>query len=252
MTNQKKLWGGRFSEATAASVEEFTESVQYDWRLFRHDIAGSRVHARMLCRQEIISGEELEHIIQGLNAIEEDIKNKKFEFKTEFEDIHMNIEKALIDRIGPAGAKLHTGRSRNDQICLDTRLYLRSESSRIKNLIREVNRTLVRLARSYQGAIMPGYTHLQKAQPVLLSHHLLAYYEMFKRDLARFNDCLKRINVLPLGAAALAGTGLPLDREYLAAELDFPEISKNSMDAVADRDFSVEFLSSCPINQLHL
>ncbi|MFO7760136.1 MAG: argininosuccinate lyase [Desulfobia sp.] len=252
MTNQKKLWGGRFSEATAASVEEFTESVQYDWRLFRHDIAGSRVHARMLCRQEIISGEELEHIIQGLNAIEEDIKNKKFEFKTEFEDIHMNIEKALIDRIGPAGAKLHTGRSRNDQICLDTRLYLRSESSRIKNLIREVNRTLVRLARSYQGAIMPGYTHLQKAQPVLLSHHLLAYYEMFKRDLARFNDCLKRINVLPLGAAALAGTGLPLDREYVAAELDFPEISKNSMDAVAGRDFAVEFLSNCTITQLHL
>ncbi|MFP3983550.1 MAG: argininosuccinate lyase [Desulfurivibrionaceae bacterium] len=252
MTDSKKLWGGRFSESTAASVEKFTESVQYDWRLFRHDIAGSRAHARMLCRQNIISGEELDSIIQGLDAIEKDIEEGGFEFKTELEDIHMNIEKALIDRIGPAGAKLHTARSRNDQICLDTRLYLRDESNRLKTLLGKVNGALVRLARSYLGTIMPGYTHLQRAQPVLLSHHLLAYYEMFKRDMARLEDGLKRINVLPLGAAALAGTGLPIDREYVAAELGFPEISRNSMDTVADRDFAVEFLSTCTIIQLHL
>lgn len=252
MTDSKKLWGGRFSESTAASVEAFTESISYDWRLFRHDIAGSRAHAGMLCRQGIITEKEKQQIIQGLDDIEKDIENNRFEFKIELEDIHMNIEKTLIDRIGPAGAKLHTARSRNDQICLDTRLYLRDESSRIKTLLKEVNRALVGLARRYLGTIMPGYTHLQRAQPVLLSHHLLAYYEMFKRDMARIDEGLKRINILPLGAAALAGTGLPIDRQYVASELDFPEVSGNSMDAVADRDFAVEFLASCTNIQLHL
>ncbi len=252
MTEPEKLWGGRFSESTAASVEQFTESIAYDWRLFRHDIAGSRAHAKMLCRRELISREEMEQIIQGLDQIENDIEEGNFEFKTELEDIHMNIEKALIDRIGPAGARLHTARSRNDQICLDIRMYLRDQSLDIRMLLNKVNGALVRQARRYLGTVMPGYTHLQRAQPVLLSHHLLAYYEMFKRDQARLDDGLRRINVLPLGSAALAGTGLPIDREFVASELGFPELSRNSMDAVADRDFAVEFLANCTNIQLHL
>ena len=252
MTNKSKLWGGRFSEGTAASVEQFTASIHYDCRLYRHDIAGSRAHAKMLAEQGLITREECDRILAGLTEIEQEISDGRFEFKLELEDIHMNIEKVLVDKIGPAGAKLHTARSRNDQVSLDIRLYLREETERLTALLQDVQKAFVGLARKYLGVIMPGYTHLQRAQPLLLSHHMLAYYEMFGRDRERLRDCLKRINILPLGSAALAGTGLPIDREYVARELGFPSITANSMDTVADRDFAVEFVSCCTLIQLHL
>ncbi len=248
----KKAWGGRFSDSTAASVEEFTASHQFDRTLYRHDILGSRAHARMLAQQGLISSDECERIINGLDQIEEAIDNGDFEFKNELEDIHMHIEKALAEKIGPAGAKLHTARSRNDQVALDLRLYLREETGLIIELLTNLQRAFVKLARRYLGTIMPGYTHLQRAQPLLLSHHLLAYFEMFGRDRARMSDCLKRINVMPLGAAALAGTGLPIDRESVAAELGFPAVTANSMDTVGDRDFAVEFTAVAALTQIHL
>jgi len=247
-----KLWGGRFSEQTAASVEAFTASIHFDARLYRHDITGSRAHARMLARQGLITGEERDQILKGLESIEKEIESGVFVFRPELEDIHMNIEKALVERIGPAGEKLHTARSRNDQISLDIRLYLREETGRIINLLTGLQKAFVRTARKYLGAVMPGYTHLQRAQPVLISHHMLAYYEMFGRDRERLSDCLKRINIMPLGAAALAGTGLPVDRDFVARELDFPAITANSMDTVGDRDFAVEFVSACTLIQIHL
>ncbi len=252
MTNESKLWGGRFSEKTAASVEAFTASIHYDSRLYRQDIAGSLAHAKMLVRQGLITAEEGEQIRNGLIEIRQEIEEGKFVFRPELEDIHMNIEKALVDRIGPAGARLHTARSRNDQINLDLRLYLREETDRLLDLLARVQHSFVMLAKRYLGAIMPGYTHLQRAQPVLVSHHMLAYYEMFGRDRERLRDCAKRINVLPLGAAALAGTGLPIDREFVAEELGFPAVSANSMDTVGDRDFAVEFVAVCTLIQLHL
>ena len=248
----KKAWGGRFSTGTAASVESFTASHQFDRQLYKHDIAGSRAHARMLADQGLLSDDELERILAGLGEIETEIKNGHFEFSDELEDIHMHIEKALIDKTGPAGAKLHTARSRNDQVALDLRLYLREETSNIIELLTGLQRAFVKLAREYMGTIMPGYTHLQRAQPLLLSHHLLAYYEMFGRDRERMSDCLKRINIMPLGAAALAGTGLPIDRQAVARELDFPAITANSMDTVGDRDFAVEFTSVAALAQIHL
>lgn len=252
MSNETKLWGGRFAEKTAASVEAFTASIHYDCRLYKQDIAGSLAHARMLVRQGLISAEEGEQIAAGLQEIEREIDAGTFVFRPELEDIHMNIEKALVDKVGPAGARLHTARSRNDQVNLDLRLYLRDEAARLTRLVREVRAAFVRLAGRYLGAVMPGYTHLQRAQPVLVSHHLLAYYEMFGRDEERLADCAKRINVLPLGAAALAGTGLPIDREFVARELNFPRVTANSMDTVGDRDFAVEFVSVCTLIQLHL
>jgi len=247
-----KLWGGRFQEQTAASVEAFTASIHYDARLYRHDINGSRAHARMLAKQGLIRPDECEQIIHGLAEIEAEIEGGDFVFHNELEDIHMNIEKALVDKIGSAGERLHTARSRNDQIALDIRLYLRDESQRLLELLANLQRAFVRLARRYETTIMPGYTHLQRAQPVLVAHHLLAYVEQFGRDRERLNDGLKRINVMPLGAAALAGTGLPIDREFVACELGFPKISANSMDSVADRDFAIEFLATCTLIQLHL
>ena len=248
----KKPWGGRFTEKTAASAETFTASVHFDVRLYRHDIAGSQAHAKMLAKQGLLSESEKDMILKGLAEIEMEIKIGRFEFRSELEDIHMNIEKALVEKIGEAGEKLHTGRSRNDQVALDIRLYLREECAKLMELLTLLQKGFVGLAREYLGAVMPGYTHLQRAQPVLLSHHLLAYYEMLGRDKERLADCLKRINVLPLGAAALAGTGLPIDREFVARELGFPTISKNSMDTVSDRDFIVEFLSVCSLIQIHL
>ena len=247
-----KMWGGRFSQKTAASVEAFTASIQYDARLYRHDIAGSRAHARMLAKQGLINDEERDLILQGLGEIEQEIDAGDFVFRPELEDIHMNIEKTLVEKIGPAGAKLHTARSRNDQVALDVRLYLREECCNLIELLIGLQQAFVGLARRYQGTVMPGYTHLQRAQPVLVAHHLLAYYEMFGRDRARLVDCLKRINVLPLGAAALAGTGLPIDREFVAKELEFPQVSANSMDTVGDRDFVVEFMSAASLIQIHL
>ncbi len=250
--SSKKLWGGRFSESTAASVEAFTESISYDWRLYRHDIMGSRAHARMLARQGLISREERDAILGGLMEIQAEIEAGTFEFKPELEDIHMNIEKSLTDRIGAAGAKLHTARSRNDQVSLDLRLYLRDETLELDRLLGNVQKGFVGLARQYLGTIMPGYTHMQRAQPVLLSHHLLAYYEMFARDRGRIADCARRMNLSPLGAAAMAGTGLPIDRESVAEELGFDGVTANSMDTSGDRDFALELLFALSVIQLHL
>ena len=248
----QKLWGGRFEEATAASVEAFTESISYDRRLYSYDIMGSKAHATMLAANGLLSKEEMTAIIDGLSSIESRIAEGSFAFKSELEDIHMNIEKALIDDIGPAGAKLHSGRSRNDQVALDFRLYLRDQCDRFTQFLDDARRAVVSLARKYMGQVMPGYTHTQRAQPVLISHHMMAYYEMFGRDRERIADCRKRINISPLGAAAMAGTGLPIDREMVAELLGFDSVTANSMDTSGDRDFAIEFLSCCTMIQLHL
>lgn len=248
----EKMWGGRFAEATAASVEAYSASIQYDSRLYHHDIIGSKAHARMLAKQGLISEAECAAIVQGLSEIEAEIDRGEFVFKPELEDIHMNIEKALTDRIGPAGAKLHTARSRNDQVNLDFRLYLRDEADTLDALLAEVQRAFARMARKYLGTVMPGYTHLQRAQPVLLSHHLLAYVEMFQRDRDRLAGCRQRIDILPLGAAAMAGTGLPIDRQFVAEELGFAAITANSMDTTGDRDFALELLFCLNLMQIHL
>lgn len=248
----QKLWGGRFAQATASSVEAFTASIHYDSRLYKYDIAGSRAHATMLHEQKILSQEELNTILQGLEEIEGEIDRGEFEFKRELEDVHMNIEKALVDKIGSAGAKLHSGRSRNDQIALDLKMYLRDECDRFVHLLDDIQKAAVTLARRYLGAVMPGYTHLQRAQPVLIAHHMLAYYEMFGRDRERMLDCRKRIDVSPLGCAALAGSGLPIDRQSTADKLGFSDITANSMDTSGDRDFAIEFVSCCALIQNHL
>nr|WP_320011039.1 argininosuccinate lyase [uncultured Desulfobulbus sp.] len=248
----EKMWGGRFAEATAASVEDYSASIQYDARLYRHDIKGSKAHARMLARQGLITDAECDAILQGLTEIKAEIDRGEFVFKPELEDIHMNIEKALTDRIGAAGAKLHTARSRNDQVNLDFRLYLRDEADTLDTLLKEVQRSFARMARKYLGAVMPGYTHMQRAQPVLLSHHMLAYVEMFQRDRDRLAGCRTRIDVLPLGSAAMAGTGLPIDRQFVADELGFAAISANSMDTSGDRDFALEMLFCLNLIQVHL
>jgi argininosuccinate lyase len=248
----EKLWGGRFAETTAGSVEAFTASIHYDARLYRYDIAGSKAHAAMLADQGLLTQDELGAIVAGLSSIENDIDQGVFEFRRELEDIHMNIEKALVERIGPAGAKLHSARSRNDQIALDLKLYLRDQCDRLVLLLDEVRRSFVVLARKYLGNVMPGYTHMQRAQPVLISHHMLAYFEMFGRDRDRFLDCRKRLNLLPLGSAAMAGTGLPINREHVAQALGFAGVTANSMDTCGDRDFAIEFVSCCTMVQLHL
>ena len=247
-----KPWGGRFSEKTASTAETFSASIHFDRRLYRHDIAGSKAHAKMLARVGLISNDELEKILAGLSEIEAEIAADTFVFRPELEDVHMNIEKSLVERIGAPGEKLHTARSRNDQVALDMRLYLRDQSRELIGLLTGLQRGFVQLAGEYLGVVMPGYTHLQRAQPVLLSHHLLAYFEMFQRDKERLADGLKRINILPLGSGALAGTSLPIDRDFVAAELGFPAVSANSMDAVSDRDFVVEFLAACSLIQIHL
>ncbi len=248
----KKPWAGRFKEKTAGSVEAFTESISFDWRLWPYDIQGSIAHARMLARQGIISGDDADKIIKGLQEIASEIEAGKFRFRQDLEDIHMNIEAALIKKIGPSGGKLHTARSRNDQVALDLRLYLRAEVEGFIRTIKKLQRVLLRLAKRHADTIMPGYTHLQRAQPVTLGHHILAYVEMFQRDRERLQDALKRINTLPLGACALAGTTLPIDRAYVARLLKFKRIADNSMDAVSDRDFALEFLSIGSILMLHL
>src|SRR5512145_3232953 len=241
MANTKKPWAGRFGEATAKSVEKFTCSLHFDSRLYRYDIEGSVAHATMLADQGIISRKESAAVIKGLKSILADIDNGRFVFDPADEDIHMAIEKELIRRVGDAGGKLHTARSRNDQIALDVRLFLRAEIDGIIQLLVGLQRQLVVMAKREIKTIMPGYTHMQKAQPVLLSHYFLAFAEMFVRDEQRMRDGLKRLNVLPLGAAALAGTGLPIDRFRTAKLLNFPAVSNNSMDTVADRDYIAEF-----------
>jgi argininosuccinate lyase len=248
----EKPWGGRFQEATEKVLEEFSASVRYDRRLYRQDIAGSKVHARMLARQGIISDKDAEKIVSGLIEIEEEIASGKFNWSPKLEDVHMNIEQALVERIGEAGKRLHTARSRNDQVAADIRLYLREEIDRLDGLLSLLQEALLHQARAHQDLILPGYTHLQRAQPILWPHHMLAYFEMFNRDRDRLQDCRKRVNICPLGSAALAGTGFPIDREYVAEELGFHGITANSLDAVSDRDFIVEFLAASSIVMVHL
>jgi len=252
MSGQKKPWGGRFSQPTDKRVEEFTSSLHFDRRLYPYDIAGSVAHCRMLSAQGIISSEDAEVIIAGLQEIRKDMEAGTFPFSSDLEDIHMAIETSLIERVGPAGGKLHTARSRNDQISLDMRLYLRDEVATILNLVADLQATLVRVAKREIDTVLPGYTHLQKAQPVLLAHYLLAYWEMLDRDAQRLGECRERINVMPLGSAALAGTGFPIDREYVAELLDFPRISQNSMDAVSDRDFVAEVIFDASMLMMHM
>ncbi len=248
----KKLWDGRFSEKTDIMVEDFTSSIDLDKRLYSYDIKGSIAHCRMLAKTSIISEEDASALIEGLGVIKREIDRGDFQFDKSLEDIHMHIETRLIEKVGKVAQKLHTARSRNDQVVLDVRMYLREETlSTVKRLV-VLQKVIVELAKAHIDVVLPGYTHLQRAQPILLSHHLMAYYEMFSRDAGRFEDCLKRINVMPLGSAALAGTTYPIDRKYVARILDFPEVSANSMDAVSDRDFIIEFLSAASICMVHL
>ncbi|MDN5347840.1 MAG: argininosuccinate lyase [Clostridia bacterium] len=247
-----KLWGGRFQKSTAPEVEDFHSSLSFDRRLYRQDIQGSIAHARMLATVGLITQEEAGRIIRSLEEILADMEAGRVEFDPANEDIHMQIEKLLTERIGDAGKKLHTGRSRNDQVALDLRLYLREEIKALDALLAGLQETLLDLAEAHLETIMPGYTHLQRAQPVTLAHHLMAYFEMFLRDRGRLADCLKRLNFSPLGAGALAGTTLPLDREMTARELGFDGICPNSLDAVSDRDFAVEFLAAGSLIMVHL
>lgn len=246
------LWGGRFSENALNAVQVFTESISFDKRLYKHDICGSKAHAAMLGAAGIIPKKSASAICKELDKILKRIEKGDFTFTAELEDIHMHIESALIEALGDEGARVHTARSRNDQINLDIRLYLRDEIDVISDAVRSLQKALVSKAAAYPRTIMPGFTHLQHAQPVLFAHHLLAYVEMFDRDLGRLADARKRINVLPLGSGAIAGTTLPIDREFVRKELDFPAMSRNSMDAVADRDFSCELLSAFAIFAMHI
>lgn len=247
-----KLWGGRFTQPTDKFVEEFTASIEFDKRLYHQDIRGSVAHARMLGRQGIIPQQDVEGIVHGLKEILEQIEAGNFDFSIGLEDIHMNIEARLSQRIGEAGKRLHTGRSRNDQVALDIRLYLRDEIVEITAYLDMLVDALINQAEGNLDVVMPGFTHLQSAQPILFAHHLLAYVEMFKRDKGRLEDCFRRINVLPLGAGALAGTTFPIDREYVAEQLDFPAVTRNSLDSVSDRDFALEFLADASIIMMHL
>lgn len=247
----KKPWEGRFKQKTDRSVEAFTSSIDIDRRLYKYDIAGSIAHAQTLSKASIITEDEASQLIQGLGQIKREIERGAFSYDDSLEDIHMHVESRLAEIVGKTAHKLHTGRSRNDQIALDIRMYLREEILALKDGLVHLRTAFVDLARRHIDVIMPGYTHLQRAQPVLFSHHMMAYYEMFTRDAARLDDCLMRVNVMPLGAAALAGTAYPLDRQYTAQQLDFPEVSTNSIDAVSDRDFIIEFLSSASLCMIH-
>jgi len=247
-----KIWGGRFQKGPDEILNRFNSSLPFDRRLYAQDILGSMAHCRMLARQSIISPEEGELILEGLDRIKQEMDEGGFIFDEAFEDIHSLVEKTLVQRVGPVGEKLHTGRSRNDQVSLDLRMYMKEAIRRVESLIEEMQRVLVRRGEEEIEVIMPGYTHLQRAQPVLLSHHLLAYYEMLRRDRERLRENYRRVNILPLGSAALAGSTFDLDREMVAGELGFEAISANSMDAVSDRDFVAEFLFACSLLIMHL
>lgn len=247
-----KPWGGRFSQDTDALMETFSESVSFDWRLYRQDIRGSIAHARMLQAAGVLSPADFRDIERGLLEIESDIEGGEFPWSESLEDVHMNIEAELTRRIGDAGKRLHTGRSRNDQVATDIRLYLREGIDRIAATMTGLQRVLVDRAAKEAGTIMPGYTHLQGAQPVTLGHHLLAWNEMLERDFQRLMDCRRRVNVSPLGAAALAGTGFPIDRRMTADELGFEDVAANSLDAVSDRDFAIEFSADAAVIMVHL
>jgi argininosuccinate lyase len=247
-----RLWGGRFSEPTDAFVQGFTASVGFDRRLYRHDIRGSIAHARMLCHVGVLSESECAAIVDGLQAIQADLESGKIAWSVALEDVHMNIEARLTERIGEVGKKLHTGRSRNDQVATDLRLYLRDEIDAVMQRLEALLSVQLELAEREADTIMPGYTHLQAAQPVTLGHHLLAWFEMFYRDRERFWDCRRRVNVMPLGSAALAGTSFPIDRAFTARELGFESVAENSLDAVSDRDFAIELTACAALCLTHL
>ncbi len=247
-----KLWGGRFEKATDKKVDDFNSSIRFDQRLYKQDITGSIAHARMLGKQGIISEEDSMLIIKTLGEILSDVENGKVEFEIDAEDIHMNVEKILIERIGDTGKRLHTGRSRNDQVALDIRMYVKDEICEIKGMIVELINSLLAIAKAHTKTIMPGYTHLQKAQPITFAHHVMAYVNMLLRDLDRLNDTYKRTNVMPLGSGALAGTTHPLDREMVARELGFAAVTTNSLDGVSDRDFAIELTSNLSLVMMHL
>lgn len=249
---ENQLWGGRFTEATDAFVQQFTASVQFDQRLAVHDIQGSIAHATMLAKVGVLTEAECRAIVTGLEDIRAEILTGDFAWMVPLEDVHMNIEARLTDRIGPAGKKLHTGRSRNDQVATDIRLWLREAIGLIHREIRRLQAALLDLAEREAATIMPGFTHLQVAQPVTFGHHLMAWFEMLERDHQRLTDCVKRVNVMPLGAAALAGTTYPIDRRHTAELLGFAYPAANSLDAVSDRDFAVEFCAAASLIMMHL
>ena len=246
------MWKGRFAKATADLVQQYGESISYDWRLYKHDIAGSIAHARAQVSAKLLSSDEFAAIEKGLREIEKEIEAGEFNFSIELEDIHMNIESALTERIGAPGAKLHTARSRNDQVATDTRLYCREEIDNITVLITGLQQSLLKQAEQYAAALIPGYTHLQRGQPVTVGHHLLAYVEMLDRDKSRLADCRKRVNVCPLGSGALAGSTINLDRQQISDELGFDRVTTNSMDAISDRDYIAEFLFAMALVGTHL
>ena len=250
--DSQKPWGGRFIESTDAFVEAFTASVKFDQRLYRYDILGSRAHARMLEKVGVLSNTELDSILSGLEQIEQDIEQGNFQWSVGLEDVHMNIEARLTTLIGEAGKKLHTGRSRNDQVATDLRLYLRDQINTACTELRRLQRGLLDLAEREADTLMPGFTHLQVAMPVTFGHHMLAWFENLQRDRQRLMDCLRRVNVMPLGAAALAGTSFPIDRHYTAELLGFDSPAENSLDAVSDRDFVIEFCSCAALILTHL
>jgi len=247
-----KLWGGRFEKNTDSIVDDFNSSIRFDCRMYKQDILGSIAHAKMLGKCNIIPEEDSALIQKTLGEILTDIENGNVVFETDAEDIHMNIEKILISRIGDTGKKLHTGRSRNDQVALDIRMYIKNEITVLEEMLIALENTLVDLAEKNLDTIMPGYTHLQRAQPITFAHHMMAYFQMFKRDVERLNDCLKRTNIMPLGSGALAGTTYPLDRQMVAAELGFDDITENSLDGVSDRDFAIELASCLSITMMHM
>lgn len=247
-----KLWGGRFTQNTDVMVEEFTSSISFDKRMYGQDIAGSIAHATMLGKCGIIAPEESKIIIDGLTSILADIEAGNFSFEVSLEDIHMNIEKRLTDRIGAVGGKLHTARSRNDQVALDTHMYLKGEIENIGTLITELQQAIIEVAEKHKTVIMPGYTHLQRAQPILFAHHMMAYFFMLSRDFRRLKGVWEGTDIMPLGAGALAGTTFPIDRHFVASELNFSQVYENSMDAVSDRDYILEFLSCASILMMHL
>ena len=246
------MWKGRFAKATADLVQQYGESISYDWRLYKHDIAGSIAHARAQVSAKLLSSDEFAAIEKGLREIEKEIEAGEFNFSIELEDIHMNIESALTERIGAPGAKLHTARSRNDQVATDTRLYCREEIDNLTVLITGLQQSLLKQAEQYAAALIPGYTHLQRGQPVTVGHHLLAYVEMLDRDKSRLADCRKRVNVCPLGSGALAGSTINLDRQQISDELGFDRVTTNSMDAISDRDYIAEFLFDMALVGTHL
>ena len=248
----KKLWEGRFTKNTIALLEKFNASITFGKRMYAEDIKGSIAHSKMLSKQEIISQEDQLKIEKGLNQIKLEIENGEFIFKIEDEDIHMSIEKRLTEIIGSTAGKLHTARSRNDQVALDVRMYVRHQSLEIKELLINMENVLYTLSKKYKNTIIPGYTHLQRAQPILLAHHLLAYFQMFKRDISRIDDFLERSDEMPLGAGALAGTTFDLDRHYVAGQLGFSAPTVNSLDSVSDRDFIIELASIISIISMHL